>query len=156
MKVQIIQIVQHKILVIISYQFLLLWYPSRSQTYFLWQYSSMPINQFIQWSFDRSMTSHPIRPKSFTEYRMPLPQVFFDLFLDNLNENLIRCLTLSIGLSIVRRWINQLETCTSSKVFKLLGCKRLSLISCNGLRDSKSINNMLSNELNHISWWCYH
>lgn len=30
-------------------------------------------------------------------------------------------------------------------------CKHLPLISCNGLRNSNSINNMLSNKLNHIS-----
>ena len=82
---------------------------------------------------------------------MLLPWIFFDLLLDDLNKNLIGSFCLSISLGIVRRLINQLKTCTSSKVFTLLGCKHLPLISCNGLRNPKSINNMLLDELNHIS-----
>ena len=81
---------------------------------------------------------------------MPPPRIFFYLLLDKFDQNLITRLGLSIGLSIVWRWIEQLNLLRFGKGTHLFWYKWRTLIRCQSLWNAKSINNMLGNKLNYL------
>ena len=76
---------------------------------------------------------------------------FFYLLLDKFDQNLVTWLGLSIGLSIIWRWIEQLDLVRFDKCTHLLWYEWRTLIRSQSLRNTKSMNNMLSYKLNHLS-----
>ena len=81
---------------------------------------------------------------------MPPPRIFFYLLLDKFDQNLITKLSLSIGLSIVWRWIEQLNLVKFGKGTHLLWYKWRTLIRRQSLWNTEYMNNMLSNKLNYL------
>ena len=81
---------------------------------------------------------------------MPPPGFLLYLLLDKLYQDLIARLGLTIGLSIVWRWIEYLDLTKFGKITYLLWNKGWALICCQSLRNTKSMNNMLRNKLNYL------
>ena len=81
---------------------------------------------------------------------MPLPWSIDYFLLDQLDQHLIRCLGLSIGLSIVRRRIQQLKSHICSEILEFLRYEYCPLISCDSLGNPKSINDMFLDKVSHV------
>ena len=84
---------------------------------------------------------------------MPPLRIFFYLLLDKFDQNLVTWISLTIGLSRVWRWIEQLNFVRFGKCRHLLWYKWRTLICCQSLWNIESMNNMLCNKLNHISMY---
>ena len=70
--------------------------------------------------------------------------------LDKLYQDLITRLGLTIGMSIVWRWIEYFNLIKFGKIMYLLWNKRWTLIHCQSLRKTESVNNMLRYKLNYL------
>jgi predicted DNA-binding ribbon-helix-helix protein len=95
----------------------------------------MTIHQLVWWHFGCPMACHPVRPQCFV--RTVCHHLGFSSIL---------------RLSIVGRWVQQLN-CQRICVFLKFPWSELTpLISRDGLRYTKLIENMFYNKINHIAW----
>lgn len=85
---------------------------------------------------------------------MPFSWVLINFSLNHLEQAFVWRLVLPISLSIIRWRIQQFNSQSSSKVFKLIICEHCPLISGYHLRNLKSVNNLLLDECNYVLWRC--
>jgi hypothetical protein len=81
---------------------------------------------------------------------MPPPWLLVDLVLYKLDHDFIRSLYLTISLGIIGRRIKQFDSHAFGKLPELQGHELGSMISCDCLRDSKPIDDVFLDKLNHV------
>ena len=91
-----------------------------------------------------------VSPQCFGQYFVPPPWMVLYLLLDQLDQDFIAGLGLSVGLCIVGRWTEHLDSKWFSKLLHLLSHEGSTLICGKSLRNAESMDDMFCNKLDHL------
>lgn len=82
---------------------------------------------------------------------MPIPRIVVSHLLDDVDQNFVNRLSLTICLWKVRLGLHEFDVVLVREILDFFGNKRIASICCDCLWDSKPVNDLLFEESDHCS-----